>query len=276
LYFFLVDADLGGPTTIPVNNANPPTSKNLAQNNSNNNNNNNTLRGTGNVANVNNNNSNNKQAGGVSNPFTTPLADFNLPKEQLQELTSMPPDQLQQFLMQFYPQLMKQYSLSELSIKKQKQLQVKFLLNEARANNPGNNELTIGLNNLRKSKLLLDQEHETIFFSLPFFNKLPILNLIYSTIDHRRDLEELYSKTSKVSSFHCFFSLDSTDSLCLVESQSNADRDSIGRISLRCLSQSSSATHGELEWQSSMLLVLLVVESEVTLPWTICFHFPGQ
>jgi hypothetical protein len=138
-------------------------------------------------------------ADAVVNPFQPPpLNNLTIRKDSLSSQSNnnnMTVEQVKQYLHLYYPNY-RQYSLSELSAKKQKQLQVKFLLNEAKSQN--SNELTNVLNALKKSKLLMENEQEILFYSLPFFNKLPILTCIYSTIEHRRDLEELYSKTTRV------------------------------------------------------------------------------
>jgi hypothetical protein len=137
----------------------------------------------------------------VDNPFNK-LNSLQLPISSSSSLeernsTRLSVEQIKSLLQNQYPNY-KQYLLSDFSSKKQKQMQIKFLLNESKANNSD------PVSSLRRSKLLLENERELIFFTLPFFSKLPSLSLIYSTIDHRRDLEELYVKTSKV---RCIFLL---------------------------------------------------------------------
>jgi hypothetical protein len=96
---------------------------------------------------------------------------------------SMALPQLQQIASRY-----KSNTLTEYSIRKQKQIQKKL---EAGI-------YDIGFHALKKSRLLLPSDVESLYFNLPFFAKPPIVNLIYSTHEHRRSLEELYSKTAKV------------------------------------------------------------------------------
>lgn len=144
-----------------------------------------------------------------SNPFLNNTAkniqEFTLSTADKDDLLSrLTVEQLKHFLQNSFPQS-SSYLLTEFAKKKQNQLQVKFLVQEAKAHT--NSEGGNSFNALKKSRLLLEEERDLILFSLPFFNKLPHLTLIYSTVDHRRDLEELFSKTSKVRSlflFRCF------------------------------------------------------------------------
>lgn len=113
---------------------------------------------------------------------TTMLAkETNLPEDLTKVSMALP--QLQQIASRY-----KSNALSEYSTRKQKQIQKKL---EAGI-------YDIGFHALKKSRLLLPNDVESLYFNLPFFAKPPIVNLIYSTHEHRRSLEELYSKTAKV------------------------------------------------------------------------------
>eukprot|EP01031_Cornospumella_fuschlensis_P028443 gene28443-34337_t len=79
-------------------------------------------------------------------------------------------------------------TLSEVSAKKLKQLQVRLSAGvEAQ-----------GQKLLAPSRILRGEEELTnLYYSLPFFSRAPILQLIYSTNNHPRSLEELFSRTMK-------------------------------------------------------------------------------
>lgn len=83
----------------------------------------------------------------------------------------------------------KHNSISELGAKKHKQLQVRLAA--------GIDQL--GYNPLKSSRIVLPEEVENLYYCLPFFSKPPMLRALYSTYTHRRSLEELFSKTIKVS-----------------------------------------------------------------------------
>jgi hypothetical protein len=134
------------------------------------------------------------KAGSKGNVTLPPPAPEHFPSRgPTGEKEFMPIDEISQFLDKnsYY----RQYSLRDIAAKKQRQLQIKMMINE------GNAEC---FRAFAKSRLLLEHEHELLYYSLPFFNKLPTVSCIYSTLDHRRDLEELYAKTSRVSCFESF------------------------------------------------------------------------
>ncbi|RYH30175.1 hypothetical protein EON65_05980 [archaeon] len=79
--------------------------------------------------------------------------------------------------------------LSEVSAKKLKQLQLRLSAGvEAQ-----------GQKLLAPSRILRGEEELiSLYYSLPFFARAPILQLIYSTNNHTRSLDELFSRTMKV------------------------------------------------------------------------------
>jgi hypothetical protein len=83
-----------------------------------------------------------------------------------------------------------QHRLSELGLKKQKQLQPRLAA--------GLDQL--GYSALQSSLILLSEEIEGLYYCLPFFSKPPTMKLLYTTHNHRRSLDELFSRTVKVTS----------------------------------------------------------------------------
>lgn len=56
-----------------------------------------------------------------------------------------------------------------------------------------------GLETFRASEILVGDEAEMLYFTMPFLTKPPTLSLIYSTFRHKRELSELYRKALQVS-----------------------------------------------------------------------------
>lgn len=91
--------------------------------------------------------------------------------------------QLQQFSRQYAA-----YRLSDLGAKKQRQLAVRYAAGAAEEN----------WRDLMRSQIIEDGEVQSLYYSLPIFSKPPRVKMIYNTREHRRGLEELLSRTSKV------------------------------------------------------------------------------
>jgi hypothetical protein len=114
-------------------------------------------------------------------------------KQQSQTLSKLPvaSDQIEMTLIQLQ-QFVRQYpafSLSTQSMKKQKQLQVRYASGIASESDSYKHFL--------QSRIILPTEIETVFFSLPIFAQPPKVKCIYSSHDHRRSMEELLSRTVK-------------------------------------------------------------------------------
>eukprot|EP01033_Poteriospumella_lacustris_P007176 gene7176-5167_t len=92
--------------------------------------------------------------------------------------------QLQQFVRSF-----PSYSLSMQSLKKQKQLQIRYASGMATD--------TDSYKQFATSRIIQPTEQETIFFALPIFAQPPKVKCIFSTHHHRRSMEELLSRTVK-------------------------------------------------------------------------------
>lgn len=93
--------------------------------------------------------------------------------------------QLQQFVRSF-----PSYSLSMQSVKKQKQLQIRYASGMATD--------TDSYKQFATSRIIQATELETVFFALPIFAQPPKVKCIFSTHHHRRSMEELLSRTVKV------------------------------------------------------------------------------
>lgn len=93
--------------------------------------------------------------------------------------------QLQQFVRSF-----PSYSLSMQSLKKQKQLQIRYASGMATD--------TDSYKQFATSRIIQPTELETVFFALPIFAQPPKVKCIFSTHHHRRSMEELLSRTVKV------------------------------------------------------------------------------
>lgn len=105
------------------------------------------------------------------------------PAEPPVEVITLPLPTLVKVASQYHPQL----SLKEICSRKRSQMAARNITG-----------YEASLEALYKSNILARTEAESLYFSLPFLSKPPLVTLTYSTAKHNRSLQEMYMKTLQV------------------------------------------------------------------------------